>query len=173
MRCSNCGWTNPDGVIRCEKCNQPLAASHPVVAFSNNGNVCPNCGNSVRAGEDRCPQCGYMLSSIQHSSVSDNPNNRATTMAGPVNNPDGRATVMAVPMSNDGTRATVMATPSYAPKPMMAMPVTSQPSPASCCIRLSCMDDASHAEITIQSAKSLAMHPGEIILIAGLRYIVK
>lgn len=24
MRCNNCGWVNPDGLTRCQKCNQPL-----------------------------------------------------------------------------------------------------------------------------------------------------
>lgn len=24
MRCINCGWNNPDGLKRCQKCNQPL-----------------------------------------------------------------------------------------------------------------------------------------------------
>lgn len=24
MRCINCGWNNPDGLRRCQKCNQPL-----------------------------------------------------------------------------------------------------------------------------------------------------
>ena len=26
MRCSNCGWDNPDNLTHCEKCNTPLAA---------------------------------------------------------------------------------------------------------------------------------------------------
>lgn len=26
MRCINCGWNNPDGLQRCQKCNQPLPA---------------------------------------------------------------------------------------------------------------------------------------------------
>lgn len=35
MRCNNCGWENPDGNQKCEKCNAPLqggAASNPNVA---------------------------------------------------------------------------------------------------------------------------------------------
>ena len=24
MRCTNCGWDNPDENVRCEKCNSPL-----------------------------------------------------------------------------------------------------------------------------------------------------
>lgn len=24
MRCNNCGWDNPEGIERCQKCNQPL-----------------------------------------------------------------------------------------------------------------------------------------------------
>lgn len=31
MRCVNCGWNNPDGITKCQKCNQPL----PVVPVSN------------------------------------------------------------------------------------------------------------------------------------------
>lgn len=36
MRCRNCGWDNPEGSLRCAKCNQPLTPSmatpapHPV-----------------------------------------------------------------------------------------------------------------------------------------------
>ena len=27
MRCKNCGWNNPAGNEKCEKCNAPLAGS--------------------------------------------------------------------------------------------------------------------------------------------------
>ena len=27
MRCTNCGWENPEGAQRCEKCNSPLVGA--------------------------------------------------------------------------------------------------------------------------------------------------
>lgn len=34
MRCSNCGWNNPDGIDTCQKCNQPLVFS-PIQPSNN------------------------------------------------------------------------------------------------------------------------------------------
>lgn len=86
MRCNNCGWDNPNGIQKCEKCNAPLCGSMinyneqktPSVSSSAEvlkrtvrevgavaepisqltSNVCPNCGYPLAEGESRCPQCG-------------------------------------------------------------------------------------------------------------------
>lgn len=84
MRCKNCGWENPNGLTKCEKCNtslsgivnnQPIygtmqeavpqanplnktvceAAVFPEVAPVSN--VCPNCGYPMRPGVTDCPNC--------------------------------------------------------------------------------------------------------------------
>ncbi|MBR0531065.1 MAG: zinc ribbon domain-containing protein [Bacteroidales bacterium] len=79
MRCTNCGWENPEGAQRCEKCNSPLAgqpvysptpAQEPVdvkstvregqapIAPKEDPNTCPECGFPIREGSVRCPNCG-------------------------------------------------------------------------------------------------------------------
>ena len=79
MRCNNCGWENPDGAQRCEKCNSLLGAGDfydqkadeiqsgvkstireaqgPIQLKDNEGN-CPECGFPIREGSVRCPNCG-------------------------------------------------------------------------------------------------------------------
>lgn len=85
MRCTNCGWENPDGAQRCEKCNSPLAevpAFEPKVYESmqdikstvreisepielkEKGEICPQCGFPVRDGTTRCPNCGKEFGSF-------------------------------------------------------------------------------------------------------------
>ena len=67
MRCNNCGWTNPEGISKCQKCNQTLVASEPstpkeVVNIPTNGESvgrCLKCGYLLIEAEDFCPNCGY------------------------------------------------------------------------------------------------------------------
>lgn len=72
MRCKNCGWSNPDGLSRCEKCGATLALSAPKSYGSPESNSsassamssgkassrCPNCGYPLLPGASRCPVCG-------------------------------------------------------------------------------------------------------------------
>lgn len=88
MRCKNCGWDNPVGKSRCEKCNVPLSGSmidsdvpfsqhSPAeeVGFNPNKTVyeeeifreedttvaakkCGKCGYPLRPGQKECPECG-------------------------------------------------------------------------------------------------------------------
>lgn len=88
MRCKNCGWENPAGKSKCEKCNAPLIGSmidhsrmqpgmpdtgeafNPRVTVNenivfgdkssdaSNGGNCPGCGYPVRDGVQVCPNCG-------------------------------------------------------------------------------------------------------------------
>lgn len=79
MRCNNCGWENPDGAQRCEKCNSPLGGGNvyepkaeepqspmnstvrePMDTFERkeSGHNCPECGFPLREGAQSCPNCG-------------------------------------------------------------------------------------------------------------------
>lgn len=69
MRCNNCGWTNPDGVVKCQKCNQPLTGAEPTVnkesADSHKDDVasvkCTKCGYPVANEWSMCPNCGAQV----------------------------------------------------------------------------------------------------------------
>jgi hypothetical protein len=74
MRCKNCGWDNPAGNAKCEKCNAPLDGS-----MVDNRNLdetrdnvdgfdakktsmgCPNCGHPVKPLDKTCLNCSYQL----------------------------------------------------------------------------------------------------------------
>lgn len=87
MRCDNCGWGNPDGAERCQKCNQvlpqmqqpmendPLAeilavvnknkqntAESVVVPVDGQSAVCHKCGYPKLSTEENCPNCGAAAS---------------------------------------------------------------------------------------------------------------
>lgn len=59
MECNNCGWFNPAGQTRCQKCNQPLraqdVAKEDLVAFN-----CAKCGYPLYARGQKCPNCGFL-----------------------------------------------------------------------------------------------------------------
>ena len=83
MRCNNCGWNNPEGTNRCEKCNAPLSGSmvqEPSNSPQGNNNAKENISETVQGkkaegsyiDEDtkeretadekdmkKCPECGY------------------------------------------------------------------------------------------------------------------
>ncbi len=78
MRCSNCGWENPDHNTRCEKCGsalsggrvnnpqQPQTAPQPNFNKTvNEASVFPdmpaNIPNVPTVGGQSCPKCGYPL----------------------------------------------------------------------------------------------------------------
>lgn len=91
MRCKNCGWENPDGSQKCERCSSPLDSAAPSGAESQNryrqseasqnlrstvreaaGNYSPNCSSErpmeeplrqdSAGNENQCRNCGYILS---------------------------------------------------------------------------------------------------------------
>ena len=39
MRCKNCGWDNPDGCEKCEKCNSALDSSAYIPEVESHQNV--------------------------------------------------------------------------------------------------------------------------------------
>ena len=69
MRCDNCGWTNPEGVERCQKCNQKLRFGEyeepqPVRAITEptaDTSVvnCNKCGREYASDMASCPNCGF------------------------------------------------------------------------------------------------------------------
>ena len=67
MRCNNCGWNNPEGVLKCQKCNQPLV-SETIPMIKSSGitensvvNYCPNCGYLITEGTGVCPACKTVI----------------------------------------------------------------------------------------------------------------
>lgn len=129
MRCSNCGWDNPNGNQKCEKCNAPLSGSminyneqetpsvsHPAEVLKRTvrevgavaepvsqsaSNICPRCGYPLAEGESRCPQCGTELKA------------KASPFRGTVNNwmqPDNGAfcTLNVIPWEGESIQHTPM-----------------------------------------------------------------
>lgn len=80
MRCDNCGWDNPNGVSRCEKCGSPLSVgganygggAAPTTPAAQNYNKTVNeavafpVGGAAQPVQNpqpslSCPSCGYPL----------------------------------------------------------------------------------------------------------------
>ncbi|MCQ2324616.1 MAG: FHA domain-containing protein [Paludibacteraceae bacterium] len=60
MRCKNCGWDNPAGLTKCEKCNTPLegdVSNQPAASY--NGTACEsNYADTVTEGSNAAPVYG-------------------------------------------------------------------------------------------------------------------
>jgi hypothetical protein len=87
MRCKNCGWDNPAGNVKCEKCNAPLQGSMVDGGGGGGGggggdtvasdgfdpkktvSGCPGCGYPVKLSDQKCPQCGERLKGQDRSAV--------------------------------------------------------------------------------------------------------
>ena len=77
MRCKNCGWDNPGGNVRCEKCNVALSgnmvedvmpqAGYAPEEFNPKATAmgCSVCGYPVRPTDTECPSCGHSFSGLQ------------------------------------------------------------------------------------------------------------
>lgn len=85
MRCGNCGWENPDGQMKCEKCHGDLSVhasphnpTNPVsdrmkstvsenAVFNASAEVspktCPKCGYPMSDASTVCPNCNHVLQS--------------------------------------------------------------------------------------------------------------
>lgn len=84
MRCKNCGWENPDGLTKCEKCHSNLSDATPAhkptmpvsdrmkstvaegVVFSDptpvsSPKTCPKCGYPISESSTSCPNCNFEL----------------------------------------------------------------------------------------------------------------
>lgn len=73
MRCNNCGWTNPEGLSKCQKCNQILTGTEPAVhkevAAVKKEEApsvrCDKCGYLVTDEWSMCPNCGSQIAGRQ------------------------------------------------------------------------------------------------------------
>ena len=77
MRCKNCGWDNPGGNTRCEKCNASMSgyaaeevmpqASYASEEFNPKATAmgCSVCGYPVRPTDTECPSCGHAFAGHQ------------------------------------------------------------------------------------------------------------
>lgn len=79
MRCQFCGWDNPQGKEKCEKCNKPLGGSTSAISkdddvhdFVNHNRPTDRQAEKLfspkatvregsQMGEEICPNCGYKL----------------------------------------------------------------------------------------------------------------
>ena len=68
MRCNNCGWDNPSGQTRCEKCNAPLESEvhtpqapveRPASPNIPRSRRCPVCDYPLRPNVWKCPNCKW------------------------------------------------------------------------------------------------------------------
>jgi len=74
MRCKNCGWDNPEGNVKCEKCNVSLSSYEIEAEMPRSGYDsddfnpkatyvgCSACGYPVRPTDTECPVCGHVFS---------------------------------------------------------------------------------------------------------------
>lgn len=73
MRCNNCGWSNPEGLSKCQKCNQLLTgtepAAHKELLAAKKEDVpsvrCEKCGYLVTSEWTVCPNCGFQIAGRQ------------------------------------------------------------------------------------------------------------
>lgn len=78
MRCKNCGWENPNGLTKCEKCNTPLGGAvknqptygtipeaapqiNPLNKTVNEAVVFPQAQPAAAPAANACPNCGYPM----------------------------------------------------------------------------------------------------------------
>lgn len=108
MECNNCGWFNPAGLTRCQKCNQPLKVEdlrkEDQVMFK-----CVQCGYLLSNAASVCPSCGYMNSSAFGAPVA-TANNKATVVMNQEPEPQSR-------LQNNNPKSTVVINMQDTPKP--------------------------------------------------------
>ena len=171
MRCSNCGWNNPDGVDKCQKCNQPLAKEVESPSKSSDGGLdemlkCSNCGYVISSDMQKCPYCGVALNAQsdassdvkQESSSSGTEISKTIPLTGSVEN-RGRRTVADINVIKEDVSAN--------PEPLNGTVSETQKKHT---YEFECIDDDNHGCIEIISDIELNISAGEMILLAGLRY---
>ncbi len=79
MRCKNCGWDNPDGNGKCEKCGTALDERVSEMAATKLQSAegtfnpqstamgCPKCGYPVRPSDAQCPNCDANIAPVGKS----------------------------------------------------------------------------------------------------------
>ena len=111
MRCRNCGWDNPGGNVKCEKCNAPLSdamiddrtpqygyapddfSPRATVAsfespddFNPRATVtgCVSCGYPVRPDDTSCPVCGNPIAGGREETEAEKTADRAPMSMGTI-----------------------------------------------------------------------------------------
>lgn len=72
VRCDNCGWGNPGGLERCQKCNQPLSQAQEVPVQTVDPVCCVQCGYPKFYSDDVCANCGASGNAYVSQNVSRN-----------------------------------------------------------------------------------------------------
>lgn len=81
MRCSNCGWENPDGIAKCEKCDAPLQGG------TSNGNNGSGLHSTIRE-DDPFKEPPQPMKTINEDASKAAPQNRTaptTDLGGTIN----------------------------------------------------------------------------------------
>lgn len=162
MRCTNCGWMNPEGLTTCQKCNQPLVFT----PIQNNDAVANPRATMISTQEPIVNPRATMLSA-QDPII----NPRATMMSTQEPAPNPRATMISTPVANP--RATMLATQQPIEDPRATMITTQEVVKAeSPVFHLYCMD-AEIGDLQITAPAELGLAKGDIVFIKNLRYQVK
>lgn len=166
MRCNNCGWNNPDGLDKCQKCNQPLQVmavadnADKTVKTKNEGGVasCPSCGYPYAQNSETCPNCGMHLVNDKYNKPS-----KQTSV------PNGKMTVADISEFVDldnNINKTVLA---FEPKEEKVN--ADQGNIDGNIYDFECMDKPDHPSIRIISGMSIDIEKDDIILLGGLRFV--
>lgn len=171
MRCSNCGWNNPDDADKCQKCNQPLVKEVESPFKSSDGGLdemlkCSNCGYVISSNVQKCPYCGVALNTqnddsndVNQVNLSSSPEiSKTIPLTGSVEN-RGRMTVADINVVKDAA--------SEHPETLKDTISENRKKHA---YEFECMDDENHGCIGILSDTELQISAGEVILLSGLRY---
>lgn len=108
MRCNNCGWANPEGLSKCQKCNQTLRASEILDApkaiiapqkSEESVGRCLKCGYPLVEVADYCPNCGSQKIEMPKVEVAETVSvqNRKTVVLDCFSNTDGKGEAESYP----------------------------------------------------------------------------
>lgn len=89
IRCSNCGWNNPNGNAKCEKCNQTLNTDDEDLYWKSRLEdesqedksvfmTCEKCGYQLANDVTVCPECGFYINSKETVAIKRRRNLRET-----------------------------------------------------------------------------------------------
>lgn len=123
MRCSNCGWDNPDSVAHCQKCGQALVFSvHHSQENTLSGKACPACSYPLSTLSRVCPWCGTPVAGFESAPKPEKPvrEPKVTMLQAdfPVFQPEPRQEEASAPVPE--TSAPVQAPPAPRWKPTVA-----------------------------------------------------
>lgn len=160
MRCSNCGWNNPDGASTCQKCNQPLNFS-PIQTTSSTFN--PR-ATMVELQQSVVNPRETMIDPVQVGLDS-----RATQVDPIQSGVNTRETQVDVQIPENNSQKTMV---DFAQSPVNPRATIVDIAPNTKVYQLFCMDDELIGEIQITSSQDLGLSSGDIIFAKNLRYKV-